>query len=280
MVFDNILQLQRQLTDKYVLVDASRPELQRFRGQTGVVKTVNFTGRALVQFDAYNNIGWYDIDPQFLKVIDAPLPAPAAKEPKAQKKAAPIKQDKPAEAKPIGETSPPKPAAAKPTAAKPAGGASVADILAAARGGAKPAAKAEEKPAGKPTSTAEILAAARTKPAEAAAPPAQPAAAPQTTAAEPAKIDPKKLSVADMLAMARGQKPAGGPAPAPAAPAARLAPEPAPLEAEPVVEESPAAEPEAAEEKAPAAAAQPGKVDRTTMDVAAMLAYCRKVDGK
>ena len=75
MVFENILQLQRQLTDKYVVVDAARPELKRFAGMTGVVKTVNFGGRALVQFDANNNIGWFDIDPQFLKVIDAPLSA-------------------------------------------------------------------------------------------------------------------------------------------------------------------------------------------------------------
>jgi hypothetical protein len=27
----------------------------------------------LVAFDAYNNIGWYDIEPSFLKVVDKPL---------------------------------------------------------------------------------------------------------------------------------------------------------------------------------------------------------------
>jgi len=296
MVFDNILQLQRQLTDKYVVVDAARPELKRFTGMTGVVKTVNFSGRALVQFDANNNIGWFDIDPQFLKVIDAPLPKPAAKEPKAEKKAAPVKTDKPAAAKPIGETP-----------AKPAAG-SVADILAAARGGAKPAAKAEAKPAAAPKTTAEILAAARSKPeaeasgatpakvdptkmsvadmlaaargqkpaapsAPAAAAPAAksaPAAKPAEPTAVPAKVDPTKLSVADMLAMARGQKPAG--AAAPAAPVAKAVPPP-----EPVAEE-PTEAPEPAAPEAPAG--EPVKVDRTKMDVAAMLAYCRKVDGK
>ena len=64
MVFDNILELQRHWTDKYVVVDESRPELRRFAGMTGTVKTVNFSGRALVQFDANNNIGWFDIAPR------------------------------------------------------------------------------------------------------------------------------------------------------------------------------------------------------------------------
>src|SRR4051812_12228937 len=121
MVFDNILELQRQWTDKYVVVDQSRPELKRFGGMTGTVKTVNFSGRALVEFDAYNNIAWFDIDPRFLKVIDAPLPKPEAK---AEKKAAPAKAETPtakAEAKPgAAKPAAAKPAAAKPAAAKPA----------------------------------------------------------------------------------------------------------------------------------------------------------------
>ena len=250
MVFENIYQLQRQLTDKYVVVDQSRPELQRFGGMTGQVKTVNFSGRALVEFDANNNTGWFDIDPQFLKVIDAPLPKPVAKETKGEKKAAPAKAEKPVE----------KPAA-KPAAAAPKPGGSVADILAAARGGAKPA-EAEAKPASKAQSTADILAAARSKPAEAQAP-----AASETTA----KVDPKKLSVADMLAMARGQKPAEGAA---AAPVAKPAPEPV-AEEPTAVEEAPAEV-----EEALAAAPAPGKVDRTKMSVDEMVAYCRKVDVK
>jgi hypothetical protein len=266
MVFDHILQLQRQLTDKYVVVDAARPELRRFSGMTGVVKTVNFSGRALVQFDAHNNIGWFDIDPKFLKIIDAPLPPPAAKEPKAEKKAAPIKADKPAAAKPIGEAP-----------AKPAAG-SVADILAAARAGAKPAATAEAKPAAAaPKSTAEILAAARSKPAAettAGAAPAKVAAPPAQAA--PAKVDPKKLSVADMLAMARGQKPAAAGAPTPAPAAAT----PAPAVAEPIVAQAPPEPKPATESPAVAEGAGPVRVDRSKMSVADMLAYCRKVDGK
>jgi hypothetical protein len=76
MVFDYIEKLKQQYTDRYVAVDDSRPELRRFAGLTGTVKTVNMNGRALVQFDGHNNVGWYDIDIDFLRVIDQPLPKP------------------------------------------------------------------------------------------------------------------------------------------------------------------------------------------------------------
>src|SRR5260221_14009746 len=80
--------LKEQYTDKYVVVDAQRPELARFRDVVGQVKTVNMSGRALVEFGDYHvNIGWYDIDPSFLKVVDKPAPKP--KEPPAKKPAAP-----------------------------------------------------------------------------------------------------------------------------------------------------------------------------------------------
>jgi hypothetical protein len=80
MVFEHIEKLKSELTDKFVIVDAERPELGRFRGLTGTVRTVNMNGKALVEFDGHNNIGWFDIDLDFLKVIDKPLekPEPAA----------------------------------------------------------------------------------------------------------------------------------------------------------------------------------------------------------
>lgn len=90
--------LKRELTDKYVVVADDVPELRRFRGLTGIVKTVNMSGRALVQFDGPADIGWYDIDPTYLNIVDAPLPkvkpaeaheAPATKP--APEKAAPKK---------------------------------------------------------------------------------------------------------------------------------------------------------------------------------------------
>jgi hypothetical protein len=262
MVFDDIEQLKRDWTDKYVVVDARRPELRRFEGQTGTVKTVNMSGRALVQFDAYSNSGWYDIDVAYLKVIDAPLPKPEAKETKKAEKPA---AKAPPAAKPAAE--------AKPAAS---GGKSVADILAAARGGAEPAAPAaESKPAPGKMSTADILAAARGKGggAPAAKAPAEEKPVAKPAAAAPAS-DPKKMSVADILAAARSNKPA--------APAAEK-PAPAP------VAEKPAAKPPVAEKPAPAAAppAEPaapaagsGSKKDAFKTVDQIVAYCRKTDGK
>jgi hypothetical protein len=199
-MFDQIEKMKSQYTDKYVLVDASRPELARFRDVVGRVKTVNMSGRALVEFDDYHlNIGWYDIDPEFLKVVDKPPPKP----PKEEKKPAAKAEAKPAAAKP----------AAKPAAkAAPAGKGSVADILAAARAGKATAAPAAAK-------------------AEAAAP-----VNPKAEGA-PAKVDRSKMSVADMMAAARGgaapaaKAPAPAKAPAEPEPAEEEAPAPAPAKA-------------------------------------------------
>ena len=69
-------------------------KLRRFKGATGCVKTVNMSGRALVEFDVWDNIGWYDIDVDYLKVVDRPAPKEPEKKkgatkPPAAKKAAP-----------------------------------------------------------------------------------------------------------------------------------------------------------------------------------------------
>lgn len=213
MVFEHIEQLKRDFTDKYVVVDAERPELRRFEGQTGVVKTVNMNGSALVEFDGLNNIGWFDIGLDYLKVVDKPLP-------KEEPKKAPAKKA----AKPAAK-------AAKKEPAKAAGGGakmSVAEMLAAARG---------EKGGDAPAKAAPAAEAPAKKPA-------------------PAKAG-GKMSVAEMLAAARAEKSDGGAAPAEAAPAPEPAPEP-----------EPAAE-------APAAAPA-GDLPKDTEGICA---YCRKVDG-
>ncbi len=187
-MFDVIDRLKAEWTDKYVVVDSPAPELARFAAATGLVKTVNMNGRCLVEFDQFNNIGWYDIDPACLKIVPKPLPKPAESKPKAAAKPAPAK-----------------PVAAKPAAAKPAAGGkpSTADILAAARakaGGAAPA-----KPAGKP-STADILAAARGKKAAPAAA-AAPAEAAAPAVEEPAAPEPAPEPAAPAKATAGGPLP-------------------------------------------------------------------------
>src|SRR5579864_1547445 len=72
MSFEQVERLKKQYTDKYVEVDSTVSELRRFKGLTGVVKTVNMSGRALVQFEHPVDISWYDIDPSYLKVVDKP----------------------------------------------------------------------------------------------------------------------------------------------------------------------------------------------------------------
>jgi hypothetical protein len=241
MFTDEIERIKIQYTDKYVLVDAGLPELARFRDVVGRVKTVNMNGQALVEFDDYHlNVGWYDIAPEFLKVVDKPPPKPA----KPEVKKAPAKPPSAA-----------KPQPAKAPAGKTAGKGSVADILAAARAGK----------AGAP-------AAAKPQPSASEKPPAQPADTPK-----PAAADRSKMSVADMLAAARaggaaGLLPAKAKAePAPAEPQAEAA---APQE-EAIPDETIAAAP--AEAPQPDSKTIQ-RVDKSNMSIDDMLAYCRQHD--
>jgi len=208
-MFDVIERLKSEWTDRYVVIDSPAPELARFAHATGTVKTVNMNGRCLVEFDQFNNTGWYDIDPACLKIVPQPLPKPAEVKPAVKETAA----------KPVAAA---KPAAGAAAGAKPARQ-STADILAAARakaGGApaqpsakaaSPAAEKKSAPAtadgGKP-STAEILARAR---AAKSAAPSQNTTPPETVdEAEPVVAEPapaKKLAAGKKPASAGGAVP-------------------------------------------------------------------------
>ena len=71
MLPEQVEELRRRYTDQYVVADARRPELARFAGLVGQVKTVNMSGRALVQFPGVVT-AWFDIDPEFLQVVQKP----------------------------------------------------------------------------------------------------------------------------------------------------------------------------------------------------------------
>ena len=73
-LLEEVTGLQREWTDRFVQVDGSIPELKRFAGLTGQVKTVNMSGHALVEFTGSEDIGWYDIHPQFLTVVEVDVP--------------------------------------------------------------------------------------------------------------------------------------------------------------------------------------------------------------
>ena len=57
-IFAQVDELKRQWTDQYVTVNPNRPELKRFAGIVGRVVTVNFNGKAVIDFQ---DGGWYDI---------------------------------------------------------------------------------------------------------------------------------------------------------------------------------------------------------------------------
>ncbi|MCA8993409.1 MAG: hypothetical protein KDA88_15580 [Planctomycetaceae bacterium] len=241
-------ELKRSLTDKYVVVHDDVAELKRFAGLTGLVKTVNMSCRALVQFDGPVDIGWYDIDPTYLKVVDKPLPkskAPEhaeapAKKPAAAKPAAtggksPLelaRQQGASGAAPVGEKklSPLEMArqqgAAK--AAPPAAGEKKLSPLEMARqqgakkSGDEPAAVPKPAPTVAPKSTADILAAARAQAGAKSEAPATPApaaeqSAPAAEAEQPAEVAAKPAervatpgTTAEIIALARQQGPFKG----------------------------------------------------------------------
>lgn len=221
MVFEQIEKLKQEYTDKFVEVDGDRPELARFKDVIGQVKTINMSGRALVEFlDYHQNIGWYDIALDYLRIVDPPKPKLAATKPAhkpapAKKAAAAAGEEKKlsplelarmqgAAKKPTnGEKPAAKPA---PTGKKP----STADILAAARG--EKQGEAKPAPAKKP-STADILAAARaekktTKPAADKKPSTADilAAARAEKQKETKPAEARKPSTADILAAVRAEK--------------------------------------------------------------------------
>jgi len=183
-------QLKKDLTDRFVVVKNGVPELKRFQGLTGKVRTVNMNGQALVEFDNAVDISWYDVDPAFLKVVDEP-----------------VKKEKPAAA---NKDAP----ARKPAPAKPAGKSPLE--MARAQGAAQAGgADAAEKPAGKKLSPLEL---ARQQGAAGAA--RKPAPAKTESAEKPAgkKLSPLELarqqgaankeSAEDATAAAEPQQPA------------------------------------------------------------------------
>jgi hypothetical protein len=68
--FEEKDEVRKQWIDQYVKVNETRPELTRFAGIVGRVVTVNYGGKALVDFQ---DGGWYDIpaSPDYLVKLDA-----------------------------------------------------------------------------------------------------------------------------------------------------------------------------------------------------------------
>jgi hypothetical protein len=71
--------LKSEWTDQFVEVTPERPELLRFKEIVGRVITVNHNNKAVVDFQ---DGGWYDISPEYLRKLD-----PATAKPKYNAKA-------------------------------------------------------------------------------------------------------------------------------------------------------------------------------------------------
>ena len=201
MSIERAEELKRELTDKWVVVAPNLPELHRFSALTGRVKTVNMNCRALVEFDGPEDISWYDIDPQFLTVVDGPRPKAKVEEkakPATKKSAAASPATKPAAGgSPLDKIRAASGGAAKPT---PAAGGSPLDKIRAQAGGA-PAAK----PAGgSPLDKIRSQAAGPARDAPAEEPTATPA---EESKPEPkaAKAEPKAAPTGNTLDIIRQQ---------------------------------------------------------------------------
>jgi hypothetical protein len=74
--------LKRTWTDRLVMAKADRPELKRFEGKVGRVVTVNWAGKAIVDF---GDGAWYDIpaSEEYLTPLAPDDPSRAKYDPKA-----------------------------------------------------------------------------------------------------------------------------------------------------------------------------------------------------
>ena len=68
--FEVLDQVREKWIDQFVTVNENRPELKRFAGIVGRVVTVNYNGRAVIDFQ---DGGWYDIpaSDEYLTRVDA-----------------------------------------------------------------------------------------------------------------------------------------------------------------------------------------------------------------
>jgi len=73
MLPERVDKLRLDYVGQYVVVHSDRPELAQAQNRTGRVVSINFNGRALVQFDGADT-GWHDIELDYLEVVERPRP--------------------------------------------------------------------------------------------------------------------------------------------------------------------------------------------------------------
>ncbi len=116
MIPEQIEKIKSEYTGQYVVVTSDLPEYARFQNVVGQVTTVNMNGQALVEFEQFNlNHGRFDIDLDYLKVVDQPKSKVEEKqsEAKSPPKMAPTAAATRAKTKEIGSKEPPENCATK-----------------------------------------------------------------------------------------------------------------------------------------------------------------------
>ena len=73
MLPERIEKLKQEYAGQYVVIDTECAELARLKDIVGRVRTVNFNGRVLVEFDGPDR-AWYDLELDDLKVVDKSQP--------------------------------------------------------------------------------------------------------------------------------------------------------------------------------------------------------------
>lgn len=71
MLVEHLEALKQQYVGRTVEISSARPQLARFAGRKGLVKTINFNGQALVQFEGPDQ-AWYDVDLDQLTIVTDP----------------------------------------------------------------------------------------------------------------------------------------------------------------------------------------------------------------
>ena len=103
--------MKQEYIGQEVVVESDLPQLRRFAGISGRVRTLTRGGLALVEFDGADR-SWYDIELDYLKVVETHEPdpaeekpaAPVSEKPKAGKTGA--EKTKTEKAEPSGESEP------------------------------------------------------------------------------------------------------------------------------------------------------------------------------
>ncbi len=105
MLPERVEKLKQEYAGQYVVIDTECAELARLKDIVGRVRTVNFNGRVLVEFDGPDR-AWYDLELDYLKVVDKSQSNGSPSSSNGETSASTAKKTPTAEPEPNSETAP------------------------------------------------------------------------------------------------------------------------------------------------------------------------------